>query len=289
MSDIEQFDLNPNLRRMIHFSFWVFIFAALLSLYLPIAARDGRPHNPIFIAMLAMFGTAFFGILAYYCWRFIKELPYTSVSLDEHGIWKTAQQRSATLVLWANIADLRERPYLQRLDLLDNSGQLLLKIEYQLVNFERVRNLLAERSALTAEKSSCVQTFSKTSFHHVFTLANVICFTILCIYLWPIKPLLSGITFLIVVGAIGWEYFTTAFKIELRANQLVIYKPLQKLSLNRSEIISLDFSDLLKNHARYPQVLIVHKKSEKPLVLRGLNVSAFQLKNALDAWRKNFS
>jgi hypothetical protein len=287
MDNIERFDLDRGVRLMIHFSFWVLIFFVLLSLSLPFTARDGKPHNPVFIAWLSFFGTAFFGMLALCSWRYIRELPYTSVSLDEYGIWKTANKRATTLVPWTAIANLRERPYLQRLDLLDKSGQLLLKVEYQLRNFERLRTLLIERSALASVRTSAGQIFSKTIFHHVFTLVITVCFTALCIYLWPIKPVLSGITFLVVISAISWEYLTTVFKIELLTDELKIYTPLQKLVLNRSDIVSLDFSDLLQSQTRYPQVLVTHKKSKKSIVLRGLSTSTFELKRTLEAWHKN--
>jgi hypothetical protein len=148
MSNIERFDLGRSIRFMIYFSFWVCIFFVVLSLSLPFTAQDGRPHNPVFIAGLSLFGTVFFGIWALYAWKYIRELPYTSVSLDEQGIWKTTNERSTSIVAWSKIASLRERPYLQRLDLLDKSGHLLLKAEYQLHNFERLRTLVIERSAL---------------------------------------------------------------------------------------------------------------------------------------------
>ncbi len=287
MSNIERFDLGRSIRFMIYFSFWACIFFVVLSLSLPFTAQDGRPHNPVFIAGLSLFGTVFFGIWALYAWKYIRELPYTSVSLDEHGIWKTTNERSASIVPWSKIASLRERPYLQRLDLMDKSGHLLLKVEYQLHNFERLRTLVIERSALASVRTSSGQIFSKTIFHHAFTLVVAGCFTALCIYLWPIKPLLSGFTFLIVISAISWEYLKTVFKIELLTDELKIYTPLQKLVLNRSDIVSLDFSDLLKNQTRYPQVLVTHKKSKKPIVLRGLSASTFELKRTLEAWHKN--
>lgn len=84
-----------------------------------------------------------------------------------------------------------------------------------------------------------------------------------------------------------WEYLTTANKVELLPNELLISWPLKQLALSRTEVVALDVSDVIANHARHPQVLLTHKGSKKPVALRDLGSSAVELKLALESWQRN--
>jgi hypothetical protein len=285
MTNVERFDLDRNVRRMILFSFWVFVFFILLSISLPFTPNNGRPMNPVFVVWLSFFGTAFFGILACYSWRFIRDLPYTSVSLDEHGIWQSAKSRDTALVPWSNIVKIKERPYLQRLELLGRSGQVLSKIEYQLSDFKRLRDIVIERSALVQVRMPHRDVFSKGFAHHLFYGVLLIGFTSLCIYIWPTQPVLSAVGFPFIVGPLAWEYLTTVHTVKLLSTELAISWPLRKLVIDRSEVISLYLSDISVNHSLHPQVLLKHTKSRKPIALRGIGVAAIELKQAINLWK----
>lgn len=266
---------------------WIFIAFALLGLSLPFLPDDGKPRNSKFEMYLSFMVVIFFGALAWISRRVVRELPNAPVSVDRYGIWRTAHPRETSLIHWSAITQVRERPYLQRLELFNGSGELLLKLEYQLRDFPRLRSLVLERSALAPVRSPLGKAFAKSYAYHIFNAAALVGFVALSIYLWPTNPVLSGVLLLSVVGFGSWEYFTTACKVELLATGMVVSWPVRRLTLFRADITSVEMSDLVVNSALHPQVLVSHTKSKRPVVLRGLGTSAVDLKRAVQAWREN--
>jgi hypothetical protein len=287
MNNTEHFEVDRFMRWILLAAPWIFIAFASLGLALPFLPDDGKPRNETFELGFSIFLALFFGVLAWLSWRVVRQLPFAAVSLDSQGIWKTATNRSTSLVRWSDVVRLRERQYLQRLELLGRSGELLLKLEYQLHDFPRLRRIVLERSSLEPVRTLLGDTFAKSLLYHLFNAAALAGFAALGWFVWPINPLLGAAVMLAVVGLGSWEYLTTAHKIELLPTEMLISWPLKKLTLSRADVVALEVSDLIANQARHPQVVLAHKKSKKPIVLRGLGTSAVELKLALEAWQRN--
>lgn len=287
MNNTEHFQVEGFMRWAILASPWICLALVVLGLSFPYLPNDGKPRNEAFELGFSIFLSVFFGVLAVLSWRMVRELPHAAVSVNSHGIWRSADDPGSSLVRWSEVSKLRERPYLQRLELLDRSGKRLLKLEYQLHSFERLRSVVLERSSLAPVRTELGQTFAKGVSYHAFNAAALVGFVALGLYVWPINALLAAAALLSVVGLGAWEYLTTAHKVELLPTELLITWPLKKLALSRTEIVALEVSDVFVNHARHPQVLLTHKCSTKPVALRGLGASAVELKLALEAWLRN--
>lgn len=287
MNSTEHFQVEGFMRWVILASPWIFAALVVLGLSLPLLPDEGRPRNEDFQLGFSIFMATFFGVLAVLSWRMVRELPYAAVSVDSHGIWRSVEDPSTSLVRWIDISRIRERPYLQRIELLDRSGRRLLKLEYQLQGFERLRNIVLERSSLAPIRAELGHTFAKGFSYHAFNVAALVGFVALGLYVWRTNALLATAVLLVVVGLGAREYLTTAHKVQLLPNEVLITWPLKKLALSRMDVVALDVSDVIVNHARHPQVLLVHKRSEKPVALQGLGASAVELKLALESWHRN--
>jgi hypothetical protein len=256
MTETEHFDLERFMRWLFMAAPWIFIAFALLGLSLPFLPDDGKPRNATFEMYFSLVMVIFFGALAWVSLRVVRELPNAPVSVDGHGIWRTVHLRETSLIHWSAITRVRERPYLQRLELFNGSGDLLLKLEYQLRDFPRLRTLVLERSALAPVRSPLGQAFAKGHAYHIFNATALVGFVALSIYLWPTNPVLGSVLRLSVVGFGTWEYFTTACKVELLSAGMVVSWPLRRLTLSRADITSIEMSDLVVNSALHPQVLV---------------------------------
>ena len=270
MRKTEHFELDRFMKWLFLTAPWIFGAFALLGVALPFLPDDGRPTNEPFVRGLAATCVLLFGCAAWFSWRVVRQLPEAAVSLDDEGIWKTVQQRETALVHWVDIAQLHERHLLQRLELLDNSGRLLMRLEYQLDDFPRLRSVVLARSALAPLNVQLGHTYAKGAGHHLFSIAALLGFTALGVYVWQIQPLLAAAVVLGVVGMGSREYLTTIYKVALEPHHLVLHWPGRQITLRREEIQSIEVSDLLVNYARHPQVMLQTTRSHRALSLRNL-------------------
>ncbi len=94
-------------------------------------------------------GAAAAGALVAYaggCWLRLVRARDVYVVFDEGVVRRTpgGGERSAR---WAEVAAVRERPVLRRLELLDACGERLLALDYGVEGFARLRCLVMERTA----------------------------------------------------------------------------------------------------------------------------------------------
>ena len=285
MRPTEHFEVDPVMKWMFFAAPVVFIGFALLGVALLVLPGDGRPRNEAFERGLGAVLALAFGGAAWYSWRLVRQVKAAPVSLDAEGIWQQSQHRESGIVRWQDIARVRERTYLQRLELLGRSGALLLKVEYQLAEFERLCAIVLSRAALVQSSAIQAKTFSKGASHHVLSVAVILCFTAIGIYALFEKPLLGVLFMLSVVGMCSWEYLTAVHKLELRANDLVAHRPGRHALLRREEIQSIEISDAYANFARLPQVVVHTYGQSGTLKLRNLGVQATELQQALLRWK----
>lgn len=60
-----------------------------------------------------------------------------------------SMQKKHDLVSWKNIDRIKECIYLQCLDFLDSDGQKLIRVEYQLKEFKKLRSLINDKVCLS--------------------------------------------------------------------------------------------------------------------------------------------
>jgi len=285
MEPTDHFELDGFMKWLFLAAPWIFGAFALLGAGIPFLSDDGQSRNEAFLRGVSAVLTLFFGAAAWYSWRITNKLPHAAVSLDAEGIWPTVESRTTALVRWQQVAHLRERPMLQRLELLDASKGLLLRLEYQLADFPRLRNIVLSRASLDKPKLEANRTFSKTPAHHVFNVGALVGFSALALYMLQVQPLLGALLGVSVVGFGGWEYANTVHKVRVQGNELTLYWPGRAQRLRREEVQAFQIEDLLVNFARHPQVVVQCVAPTRSFKLRNLGVPAVELERTLLAWR----
>ena len=181
---------------------------ALLCLALPFFADSSnqRPEAPNSVPLyVGSFGAGLFGFGAWYCDRTAQRLPLAAVMVDADGVWPAHLPKEA-IVRWPAIVELRERLLGQRLDLVGDHGTVLLRLEYQLAGFERLRARVVERSRKPERIPALPAIYSKGWIFHVGNLA-VVCGAVALGWYTGGTVLMAGT--LIVAGLILREYLTT--------------------------------------------------------------------------------
>jgi len=221
----------------------------------------------------ALFGLILFVGLAVAIFRVLKSLPLRTLATDDEGIWYGYQDREKGLVRWEQIVNVRERPVMQRLELLDSDGHVLIRVEYQLIGFEQLRNTIHRKVdiAATFAGQTCFGCSTGNDWLSIGSLA-----------VWPGLGIYVGLTSSPVIGlaavvlsiVIGWEYLTTATSVEVHSNAIEINYPTAKRRLNFAEIQDIRLSDRRYRGNRVQDVLIFSRNSAKPHKLKQLGVDA---------------
>jgi hypothetical protein len=263
---------------------WAFIAFALLSVALPFLPDENRPSGRAGIIGLSVFGGLFFGLLAWYGFRTAKNLPQCSVSVDEDGIWPTHQTKEQSLIQWRDVHSTKERAYLQRLDLLDTNGNVLMKIEYQLTGFEMLRALLVEKVS-SPPQSIASNSFRRRSSYHLFNIGGIAGFSALGIYSGSFNPILGYGVMAILVALIVHEYVTTVSGLDVLSDRLRFTFPLKALEVFRAEVEAVRIGDTFNQGARHPEVGVFVRGKSKPFRLAGMGIGAVPLHQILAQWK----
>lgn len=278
--ELQIFEIDPSFKKITVIGSWISLFFPILFIALPFLPDDNPPKNPNGMYIFSTIGAALFTVISWHLFRLKRILPDCSVSIDSDGIWSTHKKKERSLVKWQQISNIVERPILQRLDVIVRDGTPVLRIEYQLSNFDRLRSLLLER--INIRQYQCLPiSFSKTTKYHLFYLFCMICFTSLGWYVGQQKPLFGygGTAFILVM--ICYEYFVTACSLKLDHHGLTIKYPVSSRNIRYKDIVSIKLADTFVKGARHPEVLVLFNNIKKPLKLKGLGIDAVHLYKTL--------
>ncbi|MGX9416664.1 hypothetical protein ACWU4D_04845 [Vibrio sp. WJH972] len=134
---------------------------------------DQDPRTPYRTIMVTVICIIVFGGMSIITWLTLKKLPFVDVAADDDGIWYIHIGKEKGLISWRLIHRLKERPYMQCLDLLDRNNKELLRVEYQLLGFEQLRNVLNEK-ACTLNLEPHQSMFSKGPLHHLLYVMCIV-------------------------------------------------------------------------------------------------------------------
>jgi len=263
---------------------WIFAAFVALATALPFLPDDGRPRNPAAVLGLSAFCILFFGALGWWSWRIARRWPHYAIAVDEDGLWPAHLSKERALIRWAQTHDVKERPFLQRLDVLDVEGNVLLQLEYQLHDFESLRALLLQKLP-TRATPSLPATYRKARIYHVFHIAGLLGFSLLGLFVGETNPLLGYGGMGVLVAAILFEFLKTPSQLSISQSQLQITYPLRTLTFYPAQISAVRLGDSFHEGARLPQVGVFIHGQEKPIRLLGLGVDAVQLQRTLEQWR----
>jgi hypothetical protein len=281
MSEIQTFVIEESFCRLSKAAVWICVGFVMLAVALPFLPDDDRSSNPNALYVVSVVGTAFFGILGLCGFRIAQQLPFYSIALDNEGLWPAHVPRDIGLVRWERIHSVKERPHLQRLDLLDASGTVLIKLEYQLSDFETLRELLVQRTKRPGSYVFHPSQLAKSPLYHVLTIGSLVGFSLLGFYVARTSPLLGYGGVGVTVALILHEYLTTVSRLVVTKECLELTYPLHRRRIGSKAIADIRMGDLFVKGSRLPEVGIVVHGERKPIRLRGLGMSCFALHQML--------
>jgi hypothetical protein len=121
--------------------FLLFGVAFIGLLWLAVAPESFGGVGPYLVVGV---GSGLFFVLAVAVWWTLKQIPFCAVTADEEGLWPAHREREEALVPWDAIADVRQHAARRFLELLDERGDRLLRLEYQLEGYGDLRRRVLE-------------------------------------------------------------------------------------------------------------------------------------------------
>ena len=223
-------------------------------------------------------------------WFELRKLPHSNVALDDDGIWPMSAGKRDGLIEWTEITQVKERTSKQRLELLDHSGHILLKVDFTLAEFEHLRELLIEkvssdntRTEPRAKTTTESSRLSENSSYHRDQLIGALFFGAFLIYfvLTDAALLMCIIVFALIVLFL-YQYMVSPTAINIRANHFEIDYPFTKRSVRFSDITDIIIRDIFSNKGRRTtEVCIVSKNAKKPFGLGKIGDDSIMLLHTL--------
>lgn len=277
---MQEFKLNKSYITLMRGCLVVFIAFLTLGFALPFLP-DGDNGNPNGILIATLICTVVFGFFVVLTWKTLRKLPYADVAADDDGIWYMHIGKVNGLVSWEKIHTVKERIYMQCLDLLDCNGSQLLRIEYQLVGFEVLRDTLNDKTSNT--NTAINQTkFSKGPFYHLFYLALVTGLSALGFYLGSNgNPILGYGAVSVMVVSIIYEYFITSTGVAIGDGSFEVAYPFASRNVPFLDVEDIRIVDEFHKGNRIPEVWIISKKVKKPFKLKRMGADSHVVYKAL--------
>ena len=277
---MQEFKLDKKYITLMKGCLIVFIAFLALGFALPFLPDDDK-SNPNGTLMVTVMCTVVFGFFSIFTWFTLKKLPFADVAADGDGIWYIHNGKDKGLISWEKIHRVKERPYMQRLDLLDRNNKELLRVEYQLLGFELLRDILNEK-AVTLNPEPNQSKFSKGSLYHFFYLSGVVGFSALGIYVGKGgNPLLGYGAMSVLVVFIIYEYLVTATGIQITNNGFLVTYPLINRNISFVDIKDVVISDEFHKGNRIPEVWVITNSAKKPFKLKQLGADSNVIYKAL--------
>lgn len=282
----ERFEVEPSTRWMLLAAPWIMLAFALMCAFVPVVpGNEDKPVNQEFLQGFAIVGGVFFSIGAWLCFRIVRCLPSAAITVDEEGIWPTIQSRSTAIVKWNSVVRIRERPGLQRLELIGKSGDVLIRIEYELRKFSRLRSIVLACTQLD-KTNSTLGFYQKSRGYHAISIGIMLGFSILGWHVGIEHPLIGygGTTFL--VATIAWEYWTTPYRLSITRGHLEIEKPFRRQIVPREQVARIEVEDEVIKRVKYPMVKVELNDGSKPVHLKYIGLPAVELYQVLHSWHR---
>ncbi|MDH5328273.1 MAG: hypothetical protein OEZ68_21880 [Gammaproteobacteria bacterium] len=269
---MHEFNLDKRFVILSRIALAILILFALSGLGLPYLASENGVDATVLIIVTISFCT-FFGFLAIFAWIVLRKIRYADVVVDKDGIWYKHKGKDHGLVSWGRIEKVKERAPLQCLDLIGADGAHLLRVEYQLIEFERLRDFINERVRSFGDEFIRSH-FAKGVWHHLFYLLITACFVGMAWYVGAEGEYWFAGVFGVLVIFLIYEYFTTVISIAISTNSLEIGYPARKKSIPFSNILDVVLNDEFVKGSRIPEVEIILSDTTKPLKVRRLDVDS---------------
>lgn len=277
---VYEFGKERNAKRSRIFNIIFFGLFLLFTLLLPLFSIGKT--NFISISIITLIISCFWGFWFTLSLKALKRLPYSSIAIDDDGIWFSHLSKEKDLIPWREISAIKEHSFLQCLELLSSDKRRLIRIEYQVQDFEELRTIIVNKT-LKPVSCNCKKLYSKPITYHIEQLL-VIPLSILVVFIFIILTKVNIIIILTILGIISIpvfsEYSSICYKVILRDSSIGFFYPFKSFFIDYSDITTIEITDRFHQMQRYPQVSIISNVN-KPIFLSNLGVDANILYSAI--------
>jgi hypothetical protein len=268
---------------------WTFAAIAIFFIALMFLPYDSETttstqlRNPIPVYLS---GAAFFSFLSWEGFRTARYLRFSSITVDKDGLWFAYLSKERGLIPWLNIADIKEHQSEQCLAILDKNGNTLLKLSYKLDQFDQLRAIVQEKTSTHFKSSKIPITLARSSTYHLLTVSSLVGLSLFGWYSGKSHPFLGYIAIAIIAAA-SYEYLTSAWKVIIARDRLIMQFPIFSREYSYTEIKSVQLCDSFFRGIRHPEVGITIDERQRLLRLKGLGVDATTLHHIISAaWKE---
>jgi hypothetical protein len=262
---------------------WLYMGGAALSfglaLAMPLTESVHRWFGPVVVC--ATFLTAF-GVL---CLRSFNRC-YDTVAVNPEGIRYLPRKGENTFIAWNNVASVSARDVMQRLVITDLSGRKTIRLEYQLDNFEQLRDIVLRYTEAARFRRPFAKVFDRNWANRGLFLG---CFAacLLLAYL-AVHQGQRGAS----LGMIGFAAFSLVALTREPAsvgisNTAIVIKYLGwQRTISFAAVSNIVIADLHDDGGNVHATVIIERPNGKPIKLLGFREGSVALHDALySAWR----
>jgi len=230
----------------------------------------------------AFFG--FFLLMGAYMVHFsLVTAPRSAVYLNDEGLWLSGSPEEHAFVRWDDVRRIRERPILQRLELLDERGESRLRVEYQIEEFEKFAPELMARTRPYRDLIPLHTTHRMRKVVHGFW-AIALCLSITA-WIWFGEGTLRSDWFFCLLAAGALYYLLrTPIRLRITPDALETQLFIRTFRDERDDIHSFEFQCEMASHQRNFIIEPVQKGRPSGVVIGGLQTSILEVYEALEEW-----
>ena len=239
-------------------------------------------HDSRAIEVLLVVGLGLFGALTLRCFGHLRD----SVAANSDGIWYLPRKGVPTFIAWCNVASVKADDTQQRLVLCDATSSRTIRLEYQLTDFGRLRELvLSHTAAPTHVRPGAANVFHRTWINKGILLSST-AFLLVCAWLSNHQgqpgPALFFIAF---AGFPLWAITQDPSRVKCTSEAVVVEYPGWKQTIPFDAIHRIALNDVPMRGNVWAAV-VIERREGKPIRLFRFREGSVALHDALlSAWQ----
>jgi len=264
------YTIKPGYRLTLRLCLAFFLLFGLGFIALLWLAEDGPLPADVGPYIVVAIGSGFFLGLAATSFRTLKQVPFHAVTVDEDGLWPAHRPKDEALVPWDAVADIRQHPARHFLELFDERGERLLRLEYQLEGFADLRSRVLEhlRPAVSVDLP---ERFIRKPVYHYLQLGLAGGLVALGAYLAGHSLLLALVPLgLGTIGAVA--YVRGLCGLTLDRDAMTLHYPLASRTIAYDAVDDVALVDRRGRGTLESVVRVTFRDDHNPLTLAGLGV-----------------
>ena len=243
---------------------YVLLFGALMSVVLTVSASaQARDQGAFPVMGLVFLGFTAMSFYGFYC--FSKRIQISGSHIMERNLLGSSRSLDAK-----EIASIRSRTLLGRIELIDKTCSPAFKIDYQIRGFLTILNWLRAQRPDLWKESRARSVFHRSAVVPVLIFVSGAILLALGVITLSDSPVSWASVFLIVVGIFSPLCLVAEVKtITLEPTSLLLKYPLRERRIDYNEITSVRLEQESSGHGSRTNVIAVYLESGKRLKLCG--------------------